>query len=186
MSPWQHYRLYPNWTETLSHLVLKTTEQPFNNNKNQNKTLTFHQLSSSSEIHRIPSFYRGTFIVPKKTDLHPYPLDSFLQVSGWRKGVAFLNGHNLGRYWPVAGPQLTLYAPSVFFRPYPEENEIILFELEQSPCSVVINSQLKKQQSLYNDTQHHMCSIEFVDKHIINGTIPKSNVIVKKFINHLQ
>ena len=32
--------------------------------------------------------------------------DTFLQLSGWTKGVAFVNGFNLGRYWPVMGPQV--------------------------------------------------------------------------------
>ena len=37
----------------------------------------------------------------------------FLQ--GWRKGVVFINGFNLGRYWDV-GPQRTLYVPAPLMR----------------------------------------------------------------------
>ena len=33
--------------------------------------------------------------------------DSFLRLDGWSKGVAFVNGFNLGRYWPIMGPQVT-------------------------------------------------------------------------------
>ena len=32
--------------------------------------------------------------------------DTFLRLDGWSKGVAFINGFNLGRYWPVMGPQV--------------------------------------------------------------------------------
>ena len=32
--------------------------------------------------------------------------DTFLQLDGWTKGIAFVNGFNLGRYWPVMGPQV--------------------------------------------------------------------------------
>ena len=32
--------------------------------------------------------------------------DTFLRLDGWTKGVAFINGFNLGRYWPVMGPQV--------------------------------------------------------------------------------
>lgn len=32
--------------------------------------------------------------------------DTFLQLVGWTKGVAFVNEFNLGRYWPVMGPQV--------------------------------------------------------------------------------
>ena len=32
--------------------------------------------------------------------------DTFLRLNGWTKGVAFVNGFNLGRYWPSMGPQV--------------------------------------------------------------------------------
>lgn len=31
-------------------------------------------------------------------------------LQGWGKGVVFVNGFNLGRYWEI-GPQETLYLP---------------------------------------------------------------------------
>ena len=34
---------------------------------------------------------------------------------GWKKGVVFINGFNLGRYWHV-GPQRTLYIPAPLMR----------------------------------------------------------------------
>ena len=34
--------------------------------------------------------------------------DTFLRLDGWTKGVAFVNEFNLGRYWPVMGPQVCL------------------------------------------------------------------------------
>ena len=37
----------------------------------------------------------------------PPVLDTFLRLPGWRKGIAWVNGFNLGRYWPMAGPQVT-------------------------------------------------------------------------------
>ncbi|CAF1691168.1 unnamed protein product, partial [Adineta ricciae] len=37
--------------------------------------------------------------------------DTYLSLdSQWTKGVAFINGFNLGRYWSI-GPQRTLYIP---------------------------------------------------------------------------
>lgn len=32
---------------------------------------------------------------------------------GWAKGVVFINGLNLGRYWSI-GPQQALYLPGAF------------------------------------------------------------------------
>lgn len=78
---------------------------------------------------QVPGFFHGTFKVPEENA----PLDTFLDPTGWRKGVAFVNGINLGRYWPDAGPQVTLYLPAPYLLPYPEENHLFLFELERAP-----------------------------------------------------
>lgn len=32
--------------------------------------------------------------------------DTFLNPSNWGKGQVFINGHNIGRYWPSVGPQV--------------------------------------------------------------------------------
>ena len=52
-------------------------------------------------------------------------------MSKFSKGVIFINGRNIGRYWPVVGPQKNLYVPSVFL--HTGVNEILLFELIQMP-----------------------------------------------------
>ena len=44
-----------------------------------------------------PAFYRIVFSIEK-------PGDTFLDLSGWGKGCALLNGFNLGRFWEK-GPQ---------------------------------------------------------------------------------
>ncbi|KAG0432486.1 hypothetical protein HPB47_020794 [Ixodes persulcatus] len=58
------------------------------------------------------------------------PRDTFLDPSGFVKGVAFVNGINLGRYWPGRGPQVTLYVPASYLHPHPRENTIMLLEME--------------------------------------------------------
>lgn len=52
-----------------------------------------------------PALYRVVLTLPAT------PTDTFLDMSGWGKGVVFLNGFNLGRYWSV-GPTLSLYVPA--------------------------------------------------------------------------
>jgi beta-galactosidase len=37
--------------------------------------------------------------------------DTFFDLSQWQKGVVWINGHNLGRYWSI-GPQQRLYCPA--------------------------------------------------------------------------
>ncbi|KAM6173399.1 beta-galactosidase-1-like protein 2 [Erethizon dorsatum] len=54
-----------------------------------------------------------------------FPQDTFIKLEGWKKGVIFINGRNLGRYWDV-GPQEALYLPGPWL--HPGSNDIILFE----------------------------------------------------------
>lgn len=76
---------------------------------------------------RFPAFFRGFFNVSA-------PADTYLALPGWTKGVAWVNGFNLGRYWK-RGPQKTLYIPGPLLKS--GRNEIILFELHGSGRPVV-------------------------------------------------
>ncbi|XP_062054464.1 beta-galactosidase-1-like protein 2 [Lepus europaeus] len=66
-----------------------------------------------------PAFFLGMLRVGDN------PKDTFIKLEGWNKGVVFINGQNLGRYWDL-GPQETLYLPGPWLRP--GKNEIIVFE----------------------------------------------------------
>ncbi|VBB29046.1 unnamed protein product [Acanthocheilonema viteae] len=76
--------------------------------------------------------------------------DTFFNPSGWGKGQVFINGHNIGRYWPSVGPQITLYVPKYYLR---QHNTIIILELEQS-----------------ENCQKQFCAISFIDHPIFNFT----------------
>jgi beta-galactosidase len=65
-----------------------------------------------------PAIYGGTFEVNQLGDV-------FLDMRTWGKGIVFVNGQNLGRYWKV-GPQQTLYLPSTFLKK--GKNEMVVFE----------------------------------------------------------
>jgi beta-galactosidase len=43
----------------------------------------------------------------KGADDEHFP-DSYLDVGDWGKGLAFVNGFNLGWYWPLKGPANTM------------------------------------------------------------------------------
>lgn len=88
------------------------------------------QLSFSNQATKEehPYFHRGTLHVEEVAD-------TFIDVSEWRKGVAFVNGHNLGRYWEI-GPQQTLYLPAPYLRE--GENEIILLELHHHKKEITL------------------------------------------------
>uniref|UniRef100_A0A6Q2Y4D3 Beta-galactosidase n=1 Tax=Esox lucius TaxID=8010 RepID=A0A6Q2Y4D3_ESOLU len=73
-----------------------------------------------------PVFYQGT--------LAPNGLawDTFLRLTDWTKGQVWINGVNLGRYWPKRGPQQTLYVPGPLLSPT-QPNNITVLELEGAP-----------------------------------------------------
>jgi beta-galactosidase len=52
--------------------------------------------------------------------------DTYLDMSQWGKGCAWINGHHLGRYWSI-GPQQTLYVPVEWLKK--GKNEIVVLEL---------------------------------------------------------
>lgn len=66
-----------------------------------------------------PAFVAGTFGAVAGAD-------HFLRLDGWSKGLVWVNGFLLGRYWS-AGPTRTLYVPGPLLRA--EGNELVLLEL---------------------------------------------------------
>lgn len=67
------------------------------------------------------------------------------------QGQLFVNSNNVGRYWPVIGPQVRLYIPKPFLQTS-TPNYILMFELENAPCQ-----------------KPETCFTEFVDKPIIDA-----------------
>lgn len=61
-------------------------------------------VKKSKVLKNGPVIYYGEFEVENLGD-------TYLNSIGWGKGVAYVNGFNLGRYWPLVGPQMTLYIP---------------------------------------------------------------------------
>jgi beta-galactosidase len=102
-------------TQTWNHYLL-----PFNNT---------NMIQTTSTSCDLPAVFTGTFVLDNST-----LLDTFLDPTGWGKGVAVLNDVILGRYWPTEGPQVTLYVPSVYLNAPPASNTLVMIEFEQSNC----------------------------------------------------
>jgi beta-galactosidase len=81
------------------------------------RDLKFSPLKITTQTQ--PTFYKTIFHVDELAD-------TFLALPGWTKGVVWLNGFNLGRYWE-RGVQKTLYIPAPLL--LRGENELIVFEL---------------------------------------------------------
>lgn len=72
-------------------------------------------------------FFKGSFELNAAAD-------TYLDLSNFRKGVIWVNGHNLGRYWNV-GPQFHLYCPANWLKK--GKNDVVVFDLHQSsPTSI--------------------------------------------------
>ena len=80
------------------------------------------ELSASSNNAAKPGqFFKATFNLDKTGD-------TYIDMSGYRKGIVWVNGHNLGRYWEI-GPQKNLYCPAPWLKK--GANEIVVFDLHQ-------------------------------------------------------
>jgi len=66
-----------------------------------------------------PKFWRGTFNVTRKAD-------TFLDLRTWGKGVLWVNGHCLARFWNI-GPTQTAYLPGAWLKE--GRNEVVVLDL---------------------------------------------------------
>jgi len=92
------------------------------------------------EIYSLP-FATANFSKPNKVVNQQAPVlkkgsftldatgDTYLDMSKWGKGMVWINGHNLGKYWSI-GPQQTLYVPVEWLKK--GTNEISVLELLKS------------------------------------------------------
>jgi beta-galactosidase len=74
---------------------------------------------SGAYLASTPQFAFGNFTLEQTGD-------AFLDVSALSKGVIWINGHALGRFWNI-GPQKTLYVPAPWLKK--GKNEVVLFDL---------------------------------------------------------
>ncbi|PRP77055.1 beta-galactosidase [Planoprotostelium fungivorum] len=73
-------------------------------------------------VNNTPTFYRATFNAEKAAE-------TFVYFANFHKGLVWINGNNLGRYWRQ-GPQQCLYVPSSFIQL--GNNTITVLDLESS------------------------------------------------------
>ncbi|CAL9044247.1 beta-galactosidase 8 isoform X3 [Musa acuminata AAA Group] len=94
------------------------------------------QVSISRTAEKIsaePGFYEGRFYIDSIEQVK----DTFISFRGWNKGIAFVNNFNIGRFWPLFGPQCTLYVPAPILRQ--GENVVVILELHAPNPGLTIN-----------------------------------------------
>jgi beta-galactosidase len=66
-----------------------------------------------------PAFWHGGFDLTQTGD-------TFLDMHGWGKGVVWVNGHCLGRFWDI-GPTQTMYTPGPWLKT--GHNDVVVLDL---------------------------------------------------------
>ncbi len=106
--------------------LLDWAHYPLTLEQSYREQLSYRNVSDDQSAQ--PRFWRATFDLDKTGD-------SFLDLSSWGKGVVWVNGHALGRFWNI-GPTQTMYLPGPWLKP--GENEIVVLDL-LGPESPVIS-----------------------------------------------
>lgn len=75
--------------------------------------------TNGGKVEGAPAFYRATFTLDKVGDTN-------INMSNWSKGLVWVNGYAIGRFWEI-GPQQSLYMPGCWLKE--GENEIIILDM---------------------------------------------------------
>ena len=92
----------------------------------------YNLRSSGKNLSKPGIFFKGNFMLNQANGTTGQ--DSYIDVSGYTKGIVWINGHNLGRYWNI-GPQTRLFCPATFMRE--GINEIMIFDIHQTKAATI-------------------------------------------------
>lgn len=83
--------------------------------------------AAKNSADKLCNFYKGNFNLTETGD-------TYFDLSNYTKGVVFVNGHNLGRFWYI-GPQKRLYCPASWLKK--GSNEIVVFDFFKKEPAVI-------------------------------------------------
>jgi beta-galactosidase len=124
-----------------------------------------------------PAFWKGSFNIAS-------PEDTFLNVSHWGKGVLWINGHCLGRFWNI-GPTQTMYVPGPWL--VAGENQVVILDLigpdepKLSGQTKPILDQLRPELDFANRKQTTKLHLEGVSPLVTGAFPPGSEATEVKF-----
>lgn len=84
-------------------------------------------VSAGDGLTRPGIFFKGEFQLGRVAD-------TYIDMSAFKKGVCWVNGHNLGRYWYV-GPQQHLYCPASWLKK--GKNEVVVMDILQKEAATI-------------------------------------------------
>ncbi|HEX2975378.1 MAG TPA: beta-galactosidase family protein [Bacteroidales bacterium] len=95
----------------------------------------YNLRSSGRTINKPGIFFKGNFMLTKEGGV--IGGDTYVDVSNYTKGIVWVNGHNLGRFWNI-GPQKRLFCPAGWMRE--GLNEIIVFDMHETKAKPISGS----------------------------------------------
>uniref|UniRef100_A0A336LY51 Beta-galactosidase n=1 Tax=Culicoides sonorensis TaxID=179676 RepID=A0A336LY51_CULSO len=128
-------------------VTLQIWDEPYTM-KLSNWTATGFDLDDYEKIEKVAFDPSNTVQIPSRGVLTEGPVifsaefdldtlaDTYVDLSAWSKGALYVNGVNLGRYWPAAGPQRTNYIPKEILKT--KGNRIVIIEYQKAPTDSCI------------------------------------------------
>uniref|UniRef100_A0A6V7QTJ0 beta-galactosidase n=1 Tax=Ananas comosus var. bracteatus TaxID=296719 RepID=A0A6V7QTJ0_ANACO len=133
---WKHYPITFDGLGNLSRLsIIKQLPGAIANKLSISASLNnpLKKAFSSESMSEEPAFYEARFTLDPENEIK----DTFISFRGWNKGIAFVNNFNIGRFWPLAGPQCTLYVPAPILQH--GWNVIVILELHSPNPELTID-----------------------------------------------
>lgn len=113
-----------------------------------------------------PAWYKGSFTLNQTGN-------TYLDMSKWGKGMVWVNGYNLGRFWKI-GPTQTLYLPGCWLKK--GSNEIIVLDLDKPQEQAIAGMNHPILDKIYQDDflLHHKQGQKLIlsdRKPLMNGSL---------------
>jgi beta-galactosidase len=108
--------------------ALKVTEWKIFNLSYDDPMLNNLKYEKTETTQSMPAIWRGEILMDTVGDV-------FLDVSKWGKGVVWINGHCIGRYWNI-GPTQTMFIPAPWLKK--GANKVLILDL-LGPEEAVLN-----------------------------------------------
>jgi beta-galactosidase len=114
-------------------------------------TVTGYPLENYTDIQNyLTAATTDTYALPKNGILTEGPVvfhaefdvtveeifDTYFDTTNWGKGIMYVNGIHIGRYWPLAGPQMTMYIPKDLLKS--GTNVIVIIEYQKAPLDGLV------------------------------------------------
>lgn len=91
-----------------------------------------YNLRSSRTLNKPGIFFRGNFMLTREAGFKR--ADTYIDLSNFKKGIVWVNGHNIGKYWNI-GPQKRLYCPASWLRE--GLNEVMVLDLHETQMRMI-------------------------------------------------